>query len=132
MWRVLSICIVGFVAFGAGIAPNRLWAADVPCGACHAAAAESLTASAHGKATAAAPDAQCESCHGDGQAHLAAPGPATIRTFSNEPAQEQNAVCANCHTDTHNPETNAHNAAGKACSGCHGIHVKKSSNISRL
>lgn len=99
-------------------------ASDVPCAACHGAAAKALGDMPHGKL----PDAsrpQCTSCHGDGQAHLAAPGASTILDFATAPATEQNAACASCHEQAHPAESNAHTVAGVACTSCHGVHAKK-------
>jgi len=94
--------------------------ADVPCAACHAEAAQTLGSMPHGKAGVA-----CASCHGDGAAHLAAPTAATIRTFSNEPAAEQDGACTGCHAKAHTTERNAHTAAGVTCASCHTIHAQK-------
>lgn len=99
-------------------------AADAPCAACHAEAAQSVAAMPHGKLGVA-----CGSCHGDGAAHLAAPSAATIRTFSTEPAAEQDAACAGCHSNAHSTERNAHSAAGITCASCHGIHAQKKSPL---
>lgn len=98
-----------------------VFAADVPCGACHAEAAGSFTGTPHG----AVLGDNCATCHGDGAPHLASPSAATIRTFSSEPAVEQNAVCTTCHREEEIAQTNAHSAAGLACSSCHSIHAKK-------
>ncbi len=96
-------------------------AADVPCGACHAEAAGSLSGTPHGVAL----DGNCTACHGDGTAHLSSPSAATIRTFSSEPPAEQNAVCTACHREEELAQTTPHSAAGLACTSCHTIHGKK-------
>ena len=122
MQRTLKSCVgVALVGLLSLYAP-ALIAADAPCAACHAGAAESHASTPHGKAGVA-----CSSCHGDGQAHLAAPNASTIRTFTSEPAAEQNKACEGCHTSAHGAQPDAHTAAGITCASCHGVHAQKKS-----
>ena len=122
MQRVLSSFIAALLTGLFSLYTPVLMAADAPCAACHAEAAESHGATPHGKAAVA-----CSSCHGDGKAHLSAPNASTIRTFTNEPAAEQNSACAGCHQSAHGAKPNAHTAAGITCASCHSIHAQKKS-----
>jgi DmsE family decaheme c-type cytochrome len=127
MWRVslkrgarVAVFIGTFLV--AGLVAGNVLGADAPCGACHAEQASAFADTPHGRALGGE---QCSGCHGDGQAHLASPSSASIRTFVSEPVSEQNAVCSSCHRDTEMAHTNAHSAAGMACSSCHSVHGEK-------
>jgi DmsE family decaheme c-type cytochrome len=116
--RLSPIIAIAMTVVGLMAAPT--FAADAPCAACHAEQAAAFPETPHGRAL----DGACAACHGDASAHLAAPGAASIRTFANEPAAEQNQVCSGCHTDTAPAATNAHSASGVACSSCHSVHTE--------
>ncbi|HEY5645743.1 MAG TPA: cytochrome c3 family protein [Pseudomonadales bacterium] len=121
--RALTRKCTGRAAFAlvALLTATAVLAADAPCGACHEKAAADYAATPHG----AALGGDCDSCHGDGAAHLSSPSAATIRTFSSEPPAEQNAVCTACHQESSLTASSAHSAAGMACSSCHSVHGKK-------
>jgi DmsE family decaheme c-type cytochrome len=119
-------CIIGGVLC---VLANLAFSADVPCGACHTEAAARLTAMPHGEIDGTNKP-QCSSCHGDGQAHLAAPGPDSIVNFNTTPVAQQNTACGGCHNQAHQADSNAHSAADVPCSACHSIHGKK--NVASL
>lgn len=120
--RLALICSVGMTVWLALILSSpQAQGADAPCAACHPGQASAFADTVHGRAGAD----QCATCHGDGAAHLASPGAASIRTFATEPPAEQNQVCAGCHDDADLAVSDAHSAAGMACSSCHSVHKKK-------
>ena len=72
----------------------------------------------------------CETCHGDGSAHIAKrSNPVTVvfKGPGKSPAAERNAVCLTCHENTArmNWQGSAHEANNKACNDCHTVHVAK-------
>jgi DmsE family decaheme c-type cytochrome len=68
----------------------------------------------------------CESCHGPGQAHVAAHGgKSTILAFSQMDPKERMNVCLQCHsTDSarFNVKRSAHTDNNVVCNDCHSIH----------
>jgi len=63
----------------------------------------------------------CQSCHGDGQAHLSEPSTGILR-FDDETSAEKNTACLGCHGDVHPTGRSAHERAGLACTDCHSVH----------
>jgi DmsE family decaheme c-type cytochrome len=93
------------------------------CKTCHPAVWSTFFRNPHFKT--AAEDA-CESCHGPGAAHIAAHGgKATIRAFSELPAERILDTCLACHGQTlsrANIRRSEHTLNGIVCTACHSIH----------
>jgi len=106
------------------VLPLPLAAADEdesPCGMCHDEVAARLAMTPHGRGERGSPS--CESCHGDGTAHVEEGGdPALIRVPRGSDAPD---VCLECHQGTMQrslPGSAAHQGAAVYCGDCHRIH----------
>ena len=79
--------------------------------------------------------ANCESCHGPGQAHVEGGGDVTkIVRFDKLTPTEVDKTCLACHANTHpNFLRSPHAKAGVNCLSCHSIHksVTESKLLSR-
>jgi DmsE family decaheme c-type cytochrome len=99
------------------------------CSDCHADQAKPFGANAHGHGKApkgeAVPNAVCESCHGDGKAHMEAGGDKSLIVVPAGLAGADKA-CLSCHdlvTDRISRHAGAHaNSASVNCLTCHSIH----------
>src|SRR5450432_1958662 len=99
------------------------------CGDCHADQAKAFGANAHGHGKAAKgeaiPNAVCESCHGNGKAHIEAGGDKSL-IVKPQGLTGANKVCLSCHditTDRVSRHAGAHaNSARVNCLSCHSIH----------
>lgn len=116
------------LAPGAATAQETEQAEALPsCGDCHEQAA-AFTHNPHARGTAhgdAVANAVCESCHGDGTAHIEAGGDPTLITVPKGRVGAEGA-CLQCHdttTDRRSHRTGAH-ATSEAvnCFSCHSIH----------
>ncbi len=91
------------------------------CGICHDVVTAEFAMTPHGMAGKQA--TSCESCHGDGTAHMDEGGdPSLIMTPTGNEARE---VCLQCHQDAMVrvlPSSAAHPAAAVYCDDCHSIH----------
>lgn len=122
LYRLCGLVVVCFGMFFS--AP--VWAEGIPCQTCHADAASSFADSHHGRVFGGSEALSCTSCHGDGAGHLAAPSAAgSMLKFTDEPAAEQNAVCAGCHKTQNTARVNPHSAAGVTCTSCHAVHTDR-------
>ena len=83
---------------------------------------------------------QCEACHGPGGEHTGrrdrgesrVPMPLFAKG-SSASAEEQNAVCAGCHTQQlgHGWFGSVHETEGQACVECHNVHAEQDPVLSR-
>jgi DmsE family decaheme c-type cytochrome len=92
------------------------------CAQCHDDVAKAFQANPHmAIATLKTGVNPCESCHGNGKAHIDSGDPAQIKIPKGEAAV---AVCGSCHGDKAAGPAghNVHIAAGIACVDCHAIH----------
>lgn len=123
--RIPRIALIGFVL--AWLGSSGAVDADHPqahagsevCMACHEDQAKTLIHPGAGK------DANCEGCHGPGQAHVDAAGaPGTIRSFGTMPAAEVALACRTCHTQSSLKlwEGSQHASADVSCISCHAAH----------
>lgn len=103
--------------------------APLSCNACHADQAGGFGTNAHGHGKAPkgepVPNAVCESCHGDGKAHIEAGGDKSlILTPKGFSGAEK--ACLSCHdrlTERLSRHTGVHaNSAAVNCLTCHSIH----------
>lgn len=98
------------------------------CTNCHADLVRHFADNPHGKsATTQGSAAACESCHGDGNAHIESKGDAAkILNPAKVPAKEADAKCLSCHAAQHpNFAQSAHATANVSCTSCHAIHASK-------
>jgi DmsE family decaheme c-type cytochrome len=99
------------------------------CGDCHADQASALGTNAHGHGKApkgeSVPNAVCESCHGDGRAHIEGGGDKTLIAVPKDAAGADK-YCLSCHdllNDRISRHTGMHaNSAAVNCLTCHSIH----------
>lgn len=99
------------------------------CGDCHADQAKAFAANVHGHGKAAKgeaiPNAVCESCHGNGKAHIEAGGDKSL-IVKPQGVAGANKVCLTCHdiaTDRVSRHAGAHaNSPTVNCLSCHSIH----------
>jgi len=101
-----------------------LSAQEVDCTICHANTVQEHQSTPHAKA-----DVSCESCHGDGGAHIAAPSSAHVAGFFKQPARQQNGTCVGCHNASHSSKPNSHNNSNMTCASCHVVHSQEQFKI---
>ena len=108
---------------------SALMAADESCKMCHAQLSLIHQTTPHGYA-----EVSCESCHGDGEAHVKAPSSDNITSFSmpSDSTTEAYEVCSNCHKSSHSIQNNAHSAAGLTCGHCHSTHTTDEQQLKAL
>lgn len=101
------------------------------CKTCHADVWQNFYKNPHYKSLASGNEPPeltgCESCHGPGQAHVAAGGGKTTipRAFSLMQPRQVLAACLTCHEnnfDKANIRRSEHTLNGIACTSCHSIH----------
>ena len=119
--RVLTLAaLAGAVAIGL---PGTARAQDdeSPCAVCHDDIAASFTLTPHGMKRQDAP--RCETCHGDGTAHMDEGDPALINIPK---GADGAAMCMKCHGGTHDAFTagEVHTRSGIYCESCHNVHPK--------
>jgi len=111
--------------------PAGGYAGSNACKTCHADVWSNFYKNPHYKSVAAGDlppsGAGCESCHGPGEAHIAARGgKATIpRAFSVIPPAKVLDACLRCHArdfQKANIRRSEHTLADVACTACHSIH----------
>jgi DmsE family decaheme c-type cytochrome len=106
---------------------------DETCATCHESEGKSLQGSLHGKAqnprTPAATGHSCETCHGNGKAHVEDSGnKEKIKRFNVMSARESSATCLTCHNRGNHAQwqSSMHNARDLSCTTCHSVHSPKS------
>ena len=101
------------------------------CQTCHADIWQNFFKNPHYKSVASGQEPPertgCESCHGPGQAHVAARGGKTTipRAFSLMQPKQAMETCLTCHDksfDKANIQRSEHTQNGIACNQCHSIH----------
>jgi DmsE family decaheme c-type cytochrome len=103
--------------------------APLSCSVCHADQANAFGANAHGHGKAPkgepVPNAVCESCHGDGKAHMEAGGDKSL-ILTPKGLGGAKKVCLSCHdrlTERISRHAGVHaNSAAVNCLTCHSIH----------
>jgi DmsE family decaheme c-type cytochrome len=100
------------------------------CASCHAAEAERLAATPHGKAKfAALSGLGCETCHGPGSAHVNQPDDVALQPrIDRWSPRAQAAVCQKCHSGGAQFfwQGSVHDTRGLSCLSCHSVHSFKS------
>jgi DmsE family decaheme c-type cytochrome len=99
------------------------------CKTCHADVAFNFYKNPHSRIRSTAKDPQeavaCESCHGPGEAHVAAGGgKATIVAFSQLPQEQVLKACLKCHAQSvsrANIQRSSHTLNGVVCTNCHSV-----------
>ena len=106
---------------------------DETCATCHESEGKSLQGTLHGKAqnprTPAATGHSCETCHGNGKAHVEDSGnKEKIKRFNVMSARESSATCLTCHNRGNHAQwqSSMHNARDLSCTTCHSVHSPKS------
>lgn len=112
---------------GIAVAQEQQQAATVACADCHD-QAKAFTSNPHARGevkNGQVPNAVCETCHGDGAAHIEAGGDPT-KIVVPRGLQGANETCLTCHdagTDRKSHRTGMHaNSAAVNCFSCHKIH----------
>ena len=133
-WLPPVLALIGFaIGTGAGAAQPNL---DETCKGCHSGQFDTYHASKHGtKADARSPagGAGCQTCHGDGTAHVKAGGGKGVGGIINPgsktlPAESKNKICLTCHqgdpTRIH-WQASVHAGRDVACTSCHDLHTTR-------
>lgn len=100
------------------------------CVACHPLRDARLAHGGHARFQAARKDDGCESCHGNGELHVATNGRATAITRPDR-AMDGIATCRECHAEVdahafHWPRgLPAHLGKGASCTTCHRVHASE-------
>jgi len=132
-WLPPVLAMIGFaIGAGAGAAQPNL---DETCKGCHSGQAAAYHASKHGtKADKRSPaaGAGCQTCHGDGSAHIKAGGGRGVGGIINPgsktlPAESKNKLCLTCHQG--DParihwQASVHAGRDLACTSCHQLHAR--------
>jgi len=111
-------------------APAGDYVGDDTCLTCHD-AQKSVWSTAHGrKLDARTPAAQhgCETCHGQGQAHVEDEQKGHIRKFAKMAPHAASDVCLTCHTRGAQAlwSGSTHDGRNLSCVNCHSVHDPKS------
>lgn len=124
-----GLALLLFIGLSPGVAmaaPQEAEQSEPACGDCHD-IAKPFTGNphAHGKVTDGnVPNSVCESCHGDGTAHIEAGGDTTLIVKpQGYPGAE---ICVKCHSVTNDRKTRKSgmhsNSVAVNCLSCHSIH----------
>jgi len=110
---------------GGGAVPVGYAGSDT-CAACHADTAQNFGLTAHGRAGAALwkDAADCESCHGPGQAHVDSGGEEGMVSPAAMDPRMANEACLECHEGGAGRywKGSIHEALSVACTSCHKVH----------
>ena len=125
----LIVNLVMLVLLGLLFATTNLLAGGVPnevCADCHDEVSEIFHQTSHARYFSARPDwveFGCESCHGNGFAHVEEGDPGKIINPANTDGFSQQ-LCLDCHKDNGLDEWafSHHNNADVNCSSCHAVH----------
>jgi DmsE family decaheme c-type cytochrome len=132
-----TLILLGATAADPRVASAQVPGAPVPvevCAACHKASYETYLSHRHGmKTDARTPAARggCETCHGDGAAHVKAGGGRGVGGIRNPgsktlAADAKNSVCLTCHQGDPNRLhwlSSTHAGRDVACTSCHKLHT---------
>ena len=123
-WQpILALCAIFFLCS----ATAQTQPALNSCSSCHADLVKHFAQVPHSKSEAIT----CESCHGDGKAHIDSNGD-TSKTPNpaKAPAKDADAGCLTCHASQH-PDfaQSAHATANIGCTSCHSIHSGKEGKL---
>jgi DmsE family decaheme c-type cytochrome len=125
MRRIVLLLILGLIPLFA-VAQEPAAEPAMSCADCHA---DQAAASPHSSIRAKTANAVCESCHGDGAAHIEGGGDKEKITVPRGAAGADK-VCMSCHdlsTDTVSRRAGMHaNSAAVNCFTCHSIHAAQS------
>lgn len=117
-WFVVSMALFLAASASAGL-PNEM------CADCHDEVTEAFETTPHGTYFAHGEEHGCESCHGNGMAHVESGGdPEQIINPANTDQFSAQALCLNCHQGHQFDDWafSAHNSSDVSCSDCHTIH----------
>lgn len=98
------------------------------CAMCHDGIAADITTTAHALVQRGAPD--CQTCHGDGTAHIDGGGDPALIVKPAGAAGEQ--VCRECHArdlGSNLPSRSAHRTGSVFCFDCHSVHGGENSEL---
>ena len=132
-----TLILLGATAIEPRVASAQVPGAPVPvevCAACHKASYETYISHRHGmKTDSRTPAARggCETCHGDGAAHVKAGGGRGVGGIKNPgsktlAADAKNSVCLTCHQGDPNRLhwlSSTHAGRDVACTSCHKLHT---------
>jgi DmsE family decaheme c-type cytochrome len=127
---ILAVLLGLTLWWGVGPPAHVSQAAAEDCLMCHEEDVPDFAASPHGRLVNGDWFGQvqaCESCHGDGEEHMASMDPTTIRGFDGEDPEAESKVCLSCHTSVHEMgewPASEHAMAGLSCTSCHTSHQK--------
>ncbi len=138
---------IGAIAFALGFigsAPAAVTAQPADqtetCKGCHASQFETYQASKHGTkgdSRAPASTAGCNTCHGDGAAHIKAGGGRGVGGIINPGSKSlasdaKNSVCLTCHQKGRiSWQGSKHQTNDVACSSCHSMHQGRDKVLSK-
>ncbi|MBI4059826.1 MAG: DmsE family decaheme c-type cytochrome [Elusimicrobia bacterium] len=130
--RRITIRIAAALAIGWMAVPDpkaHAESAAPVCASCHEKQTSSLKSTAHGarleKIKNIAFDKTCETCHGDGAAHVSAGDGKDIFNPGKATAGKASETCMTCHSADRNRmfwAGSAHSGKGESCVSCHKVH----------
>lgn len=120
--RILGIAALGAIVAAAGAMASPEEDPDQACAMCHDDIAATVLHTPHGLDRPDAPT--CESCHGDGAAHMEE-GDASLIAIPE--GVESNGTCLTCHGGVHTAMNSGdvHTTRGVACVDCHQAHPER-------
>ncbi len=125
-----ALILVLSLLFGAVLCNTSVLAGGIPnetCLDCHDEVGEAFAQTSHGLYFGVRPalsEYGCESCHGDGVAHVEEGDPELIINPANHDQFGGTELCLSCHDGPHFDDWtfSSHNLANMSCADCHKIH----------
>ncbi len=129
--HVRGVCFFLAIAAAPFIAPaGEEYGAE--CAVCHEDVVVALKQTSHAVAPGWDPDAACQTCHGDGTAHMESAEASDIVRPSDLAPREASALCLDCHSrqEKHfNSGMSIHGLGDVSCTDCHNPHSKKTNML---
>ncbi|MCD6250261.1 MAG: DmsE family decaheme c-type cytochrome [candidate division Zixibacteria bacterium] len=124
-WLATALIAVALLLMGQGLLAG---VPDETCADCHDEVAEGFAETMHAKFLADRADLEghlCESCHGDGTAHVNDEDPALIINPAKADQFGSSQLCMTCHTDDQFDGWmfSEHAGADVNCASCHTVHT---------